>query len=205
MTGNIESESKAKKKKLLKSGSIRKEAHASSVNKRRQGARDNKLLAEEESTKKTNSKGKVASKSRTASGEEMGSGNSTSKKMRYVGISRSEALDDYVRKQSNGLLQRISVRPNKYKLKFRVSPEARKSDGSIYSFSVEGVVTITGRKELRAKAKDADAKKAIDKVIKALEGKVRRETEKTERSRKTVGKSLKPVKEYLWKLSLDSN
>lgn len=184
--------SKKTRKRVSVGGTIRKVSHASSTNKKRQATRDSKNIKievvadkKEKATKKTTSKKAV-------------------KKMRYVGVEKSAALDTYVRRQCNGLLRRISIKPNKYKLKFRIKPEARKSDHSIKSFSVEGVIVITGRKELRAKAKMADAKAAVDSVIKALESKVRRETEKMERSRKTMGQSLKPVKEYRWEMTLDS-
>lgn len=184
--------SRVKKKRILKSGAIRKKAHISSTGKKTQASRDGKNVSVVMSSikKPKATKKKVAQK--------------TTKKLKYVGVEKSEALDAYVRKHCNGLLRRISVHPSKYKLKFCIRPEARKIDHSISSFSVEGAIVITGRTELRAKAKAKDVKVAIDKVIKNLEVKVRRDTEKRERSRKTIGKSLKPVTEYRWELSLNS-
>lgn len=124
--------------------------------------------------------------------------------MKYIDVDSSKALDAYVREQCSSLVERISSHPNKYKLRMSVRPEARNKDGKIKSFHVEGIIVIPRKSDLRASKKGGDVKKAIESVVASLEKQVRRQTEKQERSRKTVGRSLKPVREFKWEMSLNS-
>jgi ribosomal subunit interface protein len=125
--------------------------------------------------------------------------------MKYVHIDSSEALNEFVKKQCHALTERISAHPRKYKLKMSVKPESRNKDGQVKSFQVEGSIDINKRKELRASKKGSDIKKVVEQVVQSLEKQMRRHTEKTERSRKTLGKSLKPIREFKWEMSFKSS
>lgn len=114
----------------------------------------------------------------------------------------SDQLNTYIQKQCAGLMTRLKAHPNKYKLALTVRPEAKNKEGKTKLFNVKGVIKVARSADLRASRKDANPKAAIDDVVRALETQIRRITEKKERSRKTVGKSLKPIKEYKYELSI---
>jgi ribosome-associated translation inhibitor RaiA len=114
----------------------------------------------------------------------------------------SDQLNKYIQTQCSGLMNRLKAHPNKYKLALTVRPEAKNKEGKVKSFTVKGVIKIARASDIRAAKKDANPKVAVDDVIKALEKQIRRSTEKKERSRKTLGKTLKPIKEYKYELSV---
>lgn len=188
---------KQKEKQILKSGVKRKKGHISARTRRDQTKRDIKEAALQGALNKIDEK----ANKRTSASTAKKTTSSKARNVKFVGLPNSKALDKYVRSHCNGLLKRIAAHPQKYQIKFSIKPEAKNQEAQVSSFKVDGSVTIVGRKSLRASAKGPDVKKMVDQVIEALETKIRRETEKRERSRKTVGQSLQPVKEYLWEMS----
>lgn len=193
---------KVKQKRLLKSGVLRKKSHLSAKTRVKQAKKDQLIFGNNEEPqefieseieinppviKKT--KNRRPKKSQDA--EEID-------RLRFIGIPTSKALDVYVRRHCQSLLKRISARPDRYHLKFRVQPIAKNFEGAISYFQVDGGLVITGRKTLRASAEGDNIKQAVDKVIEALEKQLRRETEKRERSRKTMGRTMELVREHTW-------
>ncbi len=78
---------------------------------------------------------------------------------------------------------------------------SRHPDGSVKSFEVVGTIAIKRKGELRVSKKHADPEKAVLLTIDALEKQVRRWSEKRERSRATLGKSLKSVRSFKMEVS----
>jgi ribosomal subunit interface protein len=122
--------------------------------------------------------------------------------MKFVNLDTSDAINQYVREKCSTLSSRIAVQPNRYKMKMTVRPDAKLKTGKIKTFHVTGAIKVARSAELRASTKHSNIRKAIDKVITSLEKQVRRSTEKKERSRSTVGKSMKPVRNYKWRMSV---
>lgn len=73
---------------------------------------------------------------------------------------------------------------------------AKKKDGTIKAFEFVAVLKIKNAGELRISKKSLEPKTAVVEAVRALEKQVRRFSEKRERSRTTVGTSLKPVREF---------
>lgn len=121
--------------------------------------------------------------------------------MKFVKVDASESLDAFAQEHSRTLLKRLDAHNGKYKFKMTMKPGARRKDGQVKNFEVVGVIAIRGSGELRANKTDADPKKAVLSVVTALEKQIRRWTEKRERSRSTVGKSLKPVRAFKMEIS----
>lgn len=193
----------SKKKKLLKSGVLRKKSHLSASTRVKQAKKDQQIfgtgaLAAHDPNIETHIDIPDTSKMKMPRPPGI-----NLKKMKFVGIPTSKALDTYVRRQCHALLKRVSARPNKYRLKFRIQPVAKNFEGTISHFQVDGVMTITGRKSLRASGQDTNIKRVVDHVIESLEKQVRRETEKRERSRKTLGRSMQLIREFNWEFAFD--
>jgi ribosomal subunit interface protein len=116
--------------------------------------------------------------------------------IRYVNMKPSEALSNFIQDHIRTLQERISVHPNKYSVNITVKANAKNAEAKITSFEVDGTFCIARRANLRASEKMSDVHQAITAVSKSLEKQIRRLTEKLERSRKTIGKSLKPIKKF---------
>jgi ribosomal subunit interface protein len=116
--------------------------------------------------------------------------------IKYVNVKPSAALNSFIQDHLHTLLDRIYVHPNKYAVSLTVKANAKKSQAKITSFEVDGTFRIARHANLRASEKMTDVHNAITTVVAALEKQIRRFSEKKERSRKTIGKSLKPVKEF---------
>jgi ribosome-associated translation inhibitor RaiA len=183
------------KRESLKTGTIKKISHQRAEEKKKQAKKDARGKASSQRLKKSLEKEKNKTQTSLIN----------SIVINQLGIKNTITLDSFVKKQSTSLLRRISSKPEKYKLKFKLSPNARKRDGTISSFEAEAKLSITGVKEIVIKTKNKDPKTAIEIAFKKLEAKIQRETEKVERSRKTAGKSLKPVKELVWDIALNHN
>ena len=123
--------------------------------------------------------------------------------MKYVNLKASEALDAFVQKQCSSLARRVGSHPNKYKISLSVKANARNPDGIVISYEVIGIVKVARQSHLSVKKKGKDVKKTISDVIDALSKQLRRKTEKKERSRRTLGQTLKPVRHYTWELTAD--
>lgn len=121
--------------------------------------------------------------------------------MKFEKVDKSEALDAYVQEHASSLLNRLNARGNKYKIKMTVKPYTLSKESKIKEFVVSGVISVVGKKQLRAIKKHKSPQEAVLLVISALEKQLRRLTEKKERSRSTMGKTLKPVNKYKWELT----
>lgn len=123
--------------------------------------------------------------------------------MKFVNLNSSKALDSFVRKHASSLMRRVDSSNGRYRLSMAVRPISRSQDQTVKSFEVTGVFSIRGSKDLRANKKHADVKSAVVAVVEALEKQIRRTTEKKERSRKTLGTSLKTMREVKWEFLKD--
>jgi ribosome-associated translation inhibitor RaiA len=124
--------------------------------------------------------------------------------IRYVNVEPSAALDRFIQNHMQTLLERVSVHPKKYSLSMTIKANAKNAQGKIKSFEVDGTFKIARRANLRAAEKMGNVQKAVVSVIKSLEKQIRRLSEKKERSRKTIGKSLKSVRNFKSKAFSDS-
>lgn len=186
-------QAKRKKSKSMKSGTLKRVSHASSTTRRRQAQRDFKNeKIEFETIIEPHPKSSQKIKRRILN---------LPKRLKYVNIKRSPALDVYVRKKCNTLLKRINARPGKYRLKFSVRPEARSTDSHVVAYKVTGAVIVTARKEFNASAEHYDVHDAIDEVVQKLEKKLHRDSEKRESSRRTLGRSKKSIRKFLRELA----
>lgn len=116
--------------------------------------------------------------------------------MRFTKIDTSEALELFVNKKSKTLLRRIRSYHDRYKFSMNIKPSAHKKDGSIKLFCAMGVLKIKSLSEIRAKYESPSPEIAVKRVIDSLEKQIRRYSEKSERSRSTLGKSLKPIRKF---------
>lgn len=121
--------------------------------------------------------------------------------MKFTNIDASQSLDAFVDKKSKALLKRVGAYHDRYKFSMNIKPTSRKKDGSVKTFSVVGVVKIKSVSDLRAEFESADPKLAVKKVIESLEKQIRRHTEKSERSRTTLGRSLIPIRQFKLEVS----
>ncbi len=116
--------------------------------------------------------------------------------MKFINLDASSSLEAFGQKQARSLLKRIDASNERYRFKMTIKPDSRNPDGSVKLFEVVGVIKIKGRGELRAAKQNKDAKIAVQDVVSTLEKQIRRFSEKTERSRSTMGKSLRSVREF---------
>ncbi len=116
--------------------------------------------------------------------------------MKFINLDGSSSLEAFGQKQAKSLMKRIDARHEQYRFKMSIKPHARKPDGSVKLYEVVGTVKIKGRGELRAAKRNRDAKLAVHAVVSVLEKQLRRHSEKSERSRSTIGKSLRSVREF---------
>jgi len=121
--------------------------------------------------------------------------------MKYVNVDSSKALDSFVQKHSRSLIRRVEQSNGRYNLSMSVRPVGRTPDQKVKSFEVSGVLSIQGVQNIRAAKKHKDPQVAVLAVVEALEKQIRRVTEKKERSRKTMGQSLKTVREVKWEFA----
>ncbi len=120
--------------------------------------------------------------------------------MKFVNMDNSKALDQFVQKQCAALAKRMESRPNKYKISLTVEASSRTPEGVANMYKATGVIKVSRQADIRASKSNRDVKQALIDVVAALEKQIRRQTEKQERSRKTLGKSLKPVRHMKWEI-----
>lgn len=116
--------------------------------------------------------------------------------MKYVDIDSSNSFDLFTKKQSSNLLKRLDKSGGRYKLLLAMKAGSKDTQGKIKLFEVKGSIQIRSQGLLVATSKNANPKKAVTDVISSLEKQIRRWSEKSERSRKTLGKSLKSVRDF---------
>jgi ribosome-associated translation inhibitor RaiA len=116
--------------------------------------------------------------------------------MKYIDIDSSISFDLFTKKQSQTIINRLDKNGERYKLLLGMKAISKDSQGKIKMFEVKGSIQIRGRGLLMATNKNTNPKKAVSTVIDSLEKQIRRWSEKTERSRKTIGKSLQSVRDF---------
>jgi ribosomal subunit interface protein len=121
--------------------------------------------------------------------------------MKFVKMEISQALNNHVHEKCSTLRRRFDNRREKYKITMKLEPNAKNPESRVTSFKVTGVVQVSGKPPIRVSKIEKDAKKGVNMVVETLEKKIRRLTEKQERSRKTFGKTLKPVRALKWELN----
>lgn len=121
--------------------------------------------------------------------------------MEFDDVDRSLAFETFVDQKSRTLRRRIKSYKDRYRLKLELSTMARKNDRFVKMFVATGILRLKGIKDLVAKAKSKDPHVAMKTVIDRLETQVRRYTEKVERSRSTVGRTLHPVRQFKYEIA----
>jgi ribosome-associated translation inhibitor RaiA len=116
--------------------------------------------------------------------------------VKYIDIDSSISFDLFTKKKSQVILDRLDKNGERYKLLLSMKAISKDAQGKIKLFEVKGSIKIKNRGILLASNKNKDPKKAVSSVTDSLEKQIRRWSEKTERSRKTMGKSLKTVRDF---------
>lgn len=115
--------------------------------------------------------------------------------IQFPDFSNTAAIDKYIEKRLRTLQKRLDARYDNPVLTLRGAVLNRKPDGKPKTFEAELLVKVPKSKApFIAKKKNTDFRSALSDAADAMEAMLRRDSEKLERSRKTVGKSLYPVR-----------
>lgn len=115
--------------------------------------------------------------------------------IQFPDFSNTSALDSYIEKRLKTLHKRLDARFQNPKISLRGAVTGRASDGRPKEFMAELMVKLPkSKKPFITKKKSIDFRTALTEAADAMEAIIRRDSEKAERSRKTVGKSLFPVR-----------
>ncbi|MCB0351413.1 MAG: HPF/RaiA family ribosome-associated protein [Bdellovibrionales bacterium] len=112
----------------------------------------------------------------------------------FNGFKNTKTLETYVVKRFQTLKRRIDTRFHDSNVLLRGSIVAKNSEGHAESFLAELSVKVPrSRTPYMVKKTETDFRTAVSEAVHAMETLLRRDSEKRERSRKTVGKSMKLV------------
>ncbi len=112
----------------------------------------------------------------------------------FKDFANTKTLETYVLKRFQTLKRRIDTRFHNASVLLRGMVVARNGDGQAESFMAELSVKVPrSRTPYIVKKTENDFRSAVSEAVHAMEALLRRDSEKRERSRKTVGKSLKLV------------
>lgn len=115
--------------------------------------------------------------------------------IQFPDFSNTSALDKYMEKHLRSLQTRLEARYNNPVITLRGAVMGRTPDRKPKKFQAEILVKVPRSKAPFVVKKTAeDFRSALALAVDAMETMIRRESEKAERSRKTVGKSLYPVR-----------
>lgn len=115
--------------------------------------------------------------------------------IQFPDFSNTAAIDKLIEKRLRSLHTRLEARYENAVITLRGSVVNRKPDGQPKAFEAELRVKIPSSKApFITKKKNADFRTALNSAAEAMEAMVRRESEKAKRGRKTLGKSLYPVR-----------
>lgn len=110
-------------------------------------------------------------------------------------FSSTNALQDYVVKRFHAIKRRVDARFHDSNVLLRGQITAKTDEGHAKEFQAELILKVPrSRTPYIVKKVNVDFRTAVSDAIHALETLLRRDSEKRERSRKTVGKSLKLVR-----------
>lgn len=115
--------------------------------------------------------------------------------IQFPDFSNTASIDNYIERRLKTLQRRLDARFESPTITLRGSVLGRKSDGKPKSFEAELLVKVPKSKTpFVAKKRSSDFRSALSDAADAMETILRRDSEKSERSRKTLGKSLYPVR-----------
>lgn len=115
--------------------------------------------------------------------------------IQFPDFSNTSALDSYIEKRLKTLHKRLDARFKDPKVSLRGAVLGRAADGRPKEFMAELIVKLPkSKKPFVAKKKGPDFRTALSEAADAMEKIIRRDSEKSERSRKTLGKSLYSVR-----------
>ena len=115
--------------------------------------------------------------------------------IQFPDFSNTTAIDKYIEKRLKTLERRLDGRYENPVITLRGAVLNRRPDGKPKSFEVEILVKVPKSKAVFVvKKRGFDFRTALGDAADAMETILRRDSEKAERSRKTLGKSLYPVR-----------
>lgn len=121
--------------------------------------------------------------------------------MKYINVDQSISFDTFTKNKSKSIIDRLDKNGERYKMNISVKSYSKDSQEKTNIFEVNGSIKINKRGILIAKNKNKNPHLAVSKVLESLEKQIRRWTEKTERSRKSMGRSLKSVRDFKLEIS----
>lgn len=116
--------------------------------------------------------------------------------IKFPHLDKPVAMEQLVEKKFHAIARRLDARFSINNVNVIADVTQRKPDGRPAKFSVMIMVnSAKPRKRVVAKKSASDFKKALNESLSAVEKILRRESELVERSRKTLGHSLKRVRD----------
>ncbi len=119
----------------------------------------------------------------------------------YHHIKVSPALNTYIEKKLHTLMRRFHHWNDAMRISVHMDQINRKKTGSSKLFAVTAKLVRPRAKTLVSQKKGSDVRKVVAQAIEALETMARRDSKMREHSRKTLGRSRKPVKEAVWEMT----
>ena len=115
---------------------------------------------------------------------------------KFKGFTTTGSIETYIEKRFHTLQRRLDERYNNAKVTLRGSVYARTPQGQAKSFTAELIVKVPRNKSpFVVKKTDKNFRSACSEAVAAMEKVLRRDSEKTERSRRTLGRTLRSVRE----------
>lgn len=115
--------------------------------------------------------------------------------IQFPDFSNTAAIDKYVEKRLRTLQKRLDARYKDHKISLKGAVLGRSPDGRPKEFMAEILVKLPkSKKPFITKKRAGDFRSAVSEAVDAMETILRRDSEKSERGRKTLGKSLYPVR-----------
>lgn len=110
---------------------------------------------------------------------------------------------EYAEKKLKSILSRLESSSNRRSLVVRLKELKNKHDAREGRYEITSIFKADGMKPLAVSKRGSSIFTAIDSSIEVLKKRIQRKSEMTERSRKTVGKTLRPVKDYIRDSSIE--
>lgn len=123
--------------------------------------------------------------------------------IQFPDFSNTAAIDKYIEKRLRSIYRRLDGVYENPVITLRGSVLNRRPDGAPKNFEAELLVKVPkSRSRFVVKKKNKDFRSALSDAADAMETVLRRDSEKSERTRKTLGKSLYPVRKVKRSASL---
>lgn len=115
--------------------------------------------------------------------------------VQFPAFSNTAAIDKYIEKRLKTLQKRLDARYKNPTITLRGAVVGRKPDGQAKAFEAEILVkTPRSKAPFVVKKRNSDFRSALNDAADAMESILKRDNEKSERSRKTAGKSPRPAR-----------